>query len=224
MRRKAPEATRAAILEAAFRAFCEQGYEATTVAQLLRESGLSKGAFYHHFESKEEVLDAVIERITEGALAQVTAQVDAAGEDALAQLECFVSASRRWRSENVPALRMLLPLVQRSDAAVLLDKLHRRALDATTPLLAGVLRRGVEDGVFDVPDPVETARQLLQLGQLVGRDQARDLQRGATKAILARADAYLLHVERVVGIDDGSLSRPSRHLVTKLTRALRSDA
>ncbi|MGY6496949.1 MAG: TetR/AcrR family transcriptional regulator [Microcella sp.] len=53
---------RDAIVEAAFRLFLERGYEATSLARILQTVPYSKGAVYHHFASKEALLDAVIER------------------------------------------------------------------------------------------------------------------------------------------------------------------
>lgn len=65
------KATRARLLEAARRAFGEHGYDATSIAEILQASGVTKGALYHHFETKaalfEAVLDQVVEEIAETA-------------------------------------------------------------------------------------------------------------------------------------------------------------
>lgn len=54
-----PEATRKAILDTALKLFGERGFHATTVQAITENAGLTKGAFYHHFESKEEVLQHI---------------------------------------------------------------------------------------------------------------------------------------------------------------------
>jgi len=66
-RNKYPEETVQKILETSLRLFVEKGYEKTTVLDIVANlGGLTRGAFYHHFKSKEEVLDAVLkENITE---------------------------------------------------------------------------------------------------------------------------------------------------------------
>ncbi len=53
-------ATRAFLLQIAAEVFAERGYAQTTMAQLIMRSGLSKGAFYFHFSSKEQLALAVI--------------------------------------------------------------------------------------------------------------------------------------------------------------------
>ncbi len=59
-RNKYPEETVQKILDAALKLFLEKGYEETTILDIVNEmGGLTRGAFYHHFKSKEEVLDAL---------------------------------------------------------------------------------------------------------------------------------------------------------------------
>ena len=50
-----------ALAQTAFTLFLNNGYKAATLAELVRQSGLSKGAFYHYFASKKEVYDYVLE-------------------------------------------------------------------------------------------------------------------------------------------------------------------
>lgn len=64
-RNKHPEETVNLILDVAFRLFMEKGYEHTSIQDIINHlGGLSKGAIYHHFKSKEDILVAVTERIT----------------------------------------------------------------------------------------------------------------------------------------------------------------
>ena len=63
-RNKHPEETVNLILEAATRLFMEKGYEHTSIQDIINNlGGLSKGAIYHHFKSKEDILEAVTDRV-----------------------------------------------------------------------------------------------------------------------------------------------------------------
>ena len=63
-RNKYPEETIQKILDASLKLFLEKGYEETTVLDIISEmGGLTRGAFYHHFKSKEEVFDALCEKL-----------------------------------------------------------------------------------------------------------------------------------------------------------------
>lgn len=59
-RSRNPEETRSRLIGAAVRLMLRQGYGATTVDQICEESGLTKGAFFHHFASKEELTRAAV--------------------------------------------------------------------------------------------------------------------------------------------------------------------
>ncbi len=59
-RSRNPEQTRNRLIEAAVRLMLRQGFTATTADQICEESGLSKGAFFHHFQSKEELTRAAV--------------------------------------------------------------------------------------------------------------------------------------------------------------------
>ena len=58
-RNKYPEVTEKAILDTAKRLFLEHGYEHVTLQDIAEACGLTRGAIYHHFHGKEEMLDAV---------------------------------------------------------------------------------------------------------------------------------------------------------------------
>lgn len=55
-------ATTVQILETALQLFCEKGYYATAITEIAKQAGISKGLLYHYFESKEEVLGALVDR------------------------------------------------------------------------------------------------------------------------------------------------------------------
>jgi AcrR family transcriptional regulator len=57
------EATRGALLAAARRLFAERGYEAVSAEEIVRAAGVTRGALYHHFGGKRELLDAVYEQL-----------------------------------------------------------------------------------------------------------------------------------------------------------------
>lgn len=73
------ERTRRRILDAAARTFRERGYAATRLADIAAAAATQAGSLYYHFDSKEELLDAVLERGHSGVAGAVRAQVAALG-------------------------------------------------------------------------------------------------------------------------------------------------
>ena len=61
-RNKYPEQTKESILETATQLFMQKGYEQTNIQDILDVTKLSKGGLYHHFKSKDEILEAVMQK------------------------------------------------------------------------------------------------------------------------------------------------------------------
>ena len=59
MAKKDPRNTRRKIVTTAWKLFYEQGYDSTTVDQIISESGTSKGSFYHYFNGKDALLSSL---------------------------------------------------------------------------------------------------------------------------------------------------------------------
>src|SRR4051812_36064791 len=72
---------REAILDAATRVFAERGYRGATVDAILAAAGLSKGAFYWHFESKEELMRAVLAERVERPVKELIELIRSAAPD-----------------------------------------------------------------------------------------------------------------------------------------------
>ena len=70
--------TRLKLLTAFRQSFLDRGYAATTMKHVLDQTGLSKGALYHHFESKEEIIEALFEHESRTTIERVMARVDPA--------------------------------------------------------------------------------------------------------------------------------------------------
>jgi AcrR family transcriptional regulator len=79
------EATRAALIAAARRLFAESGYAAVGTEEIVRAAGVTRGALYHHFEGKRELLEAAYEQI-EAELTEKIATAALGGDDPMAAL------------------------------------------------------------------------------------------------------------------------------------------
>ncbi len=85
-RRRDPEATRASLVEATVGLILKQGFAATSVGQICGAAGVTRGAFFHHFPSKEAIGRAAVERWGEFGTALYAEAWEDAGADPLAQL------------------------------------------------------------------------------------------------------------------------------------------
>ena len=83
-------ATRDQIVGEADRLFYEQGFEHTSFADIAAAVGISRGNFYHHFKTKDEILSAVIDRRLEATRALLAAWESEADDSPAARIRCFI--------------------------------------------------------------------------------------------------------------------------------------
>lgn len=84
------EASIELLLGAALRLFVSQGYKATNLEQISNAAGLTKGAVYFYFGSKEAVLLEVLKRVREIVVERALAAVQAAGDDPVGRLVAYI--------------------------------------------------------------------------------------------------------------------------------------
>ena len=138
-----------AIRAAAFAQFAERGYPVVTVRDIMKACGLTQGALYNHFKSKDELLHDIIAS-TQGELERVCQQgVAGAGDDPRAKLAAFVRVyvmrHCRRRVEALVANREISWLGAERVADI------RRSRRAIRDILVTILTQGVERGLFDPP-------------------------------------------------------------------------
>jgi hypothetical protein len=93
----------------------------------------------------------------------------------------------------------------------MLRKIQALATSLCVPLLADIIRQGIDEGVFDPPNPEETARLILQLSLTTQgaqlRTQLLEMSEEALGALQQRADLFIEMLERMLGAPNGSVLR-----------------
>jgi len=101
------QATRQRLLESATRLFTERGYEATSIEMVLADTGVSRGALYHHFDGKGSLFTAVLEA-TEARVAAVVAAAAASAAEPLGALRAGCEAWLRLAASDATIRRIVL--------------------------------------------------------------------------------------------------------------------
>jgi AcrR family transcriptional regulator len=108
-RRGRPGYDRRGVLEVAVQAFNEYGYDATSLGTLATRLGLSKSAIYHHFPSKEQLLEAALEEAL-GELEGVLTERDATTGRASDRLVYVLDRAVHVLIDKLPYVTLLLRL------------------------------------------------------------------------------------------------------------------
>lgn len=148
------------LLRAAIELFGEQGYHATTTRHIVNRVGMSTGALYAYFSSKEELLFEICRTGHGSALASLREAVDAS-EDPVEQLAAMVRAFTIWHARFWAVARVVHFELYSLSAPHLEQVLELRR--ETRRLTRDVLERGCEAERLYVPDVAGSARAVLSL-------------------------------------------------------------
>lgn len=189
-----------------------RGYDATTVNDLITAVGISKGAFYHHFSSKDDVLRALVWRMAEQGFATILPLFEREDLTPLEKLKAFFNSGQQYRKENALTLRSIVEVLFREENLRLRLQSAEQMTEIIVPHLGRVLDEGANLGEFEIEDPEETARLVLNLGSLlheafaVALKLAESRKPEAVLLLRKRADSCERAIERLLGIPKYSLS------------------
>lgn len=225
---KHPDIRRAELLDRAAALFLRHGFDNVSLNDIIADAGISKGAFYHWFPSKDALIAALAERSARETFAGVEDAVAARRGDALARLNALLQAGfdvnvKVGGPEQLAAMVSLL----RPDNAQLYGRILAVEEALFRPLLTRLISEGVAAGVFDTFDPEGVADMIYGLAARTNSNildvlQAAD-ESGRQRAIDCLITRFRLHglaVDRILGLPDGSVATPTRAQVEAMVMAL----
>lgn len=161
-RNKYPEVTVERILDVSQRLFLEKGYENTTIQDIVDElGGLTKGAVYHHFKSKEEIMDAVGDRMffSNNPFEAVRGRTDLNGLQKLRE-------AVRLNQSDQERVRLTAQSIPIAKSPRLLQEMIVSNRKVLTPYFLELIEEGNRDGSMHTNYPREIAELLPLLTSL----------------------------------------------------------
>jgi len=225
---KHPDIRRGELLDRASALFVEQGYDNVSLNDLIADAGVSKGAFYHWFPSKDALIAALAERSARDQFAVVEDTLAQSTGDAFDRLNAVLQAGfdvkmNMGTPERLAAMVSLL----RPENAHLYGRIVTVEETLFRPLLTRLISDGVAEGVFDTFDPEGVADMILGLAARIntnilevfgaGDESARN---HAIDLLTTRLKLHGLAIDRILGLPDGSITALTRDQVKTMVAAL----
>lgn len=159
-RNKYPEQTQERIVDASIKLFIEKGYEQTTIQDILDALNLSKGGLYHHFKSKEEILEAVKQKRAQYAADMLYDLIqNTKAKNAKEKLKIILyhlgTDTKTHTFDTVLAS-------QANNPHFVIGALQN-AVNRDAPIIAKLIEDGVKDGSLQTTQPVLCAEIFLLL-------------------------------------------------------------
>ena len=195
------------ILDAAEELFVTKGYEKTSTGDILDRVGIARGTLYYHFKSKEDILDALIERVNASLIAGAK---KAAQDRSLPVVERIIRTimSLNVDSGEATSGHEVLQEVHKPQNALMHQKMQQSLLDGVVPVLAGLVEEGNARGVFHTEYPLETTEMLILYSVTVFDD--RFMQ--TPEQLAGRVRAFIRNTEILLGAEKGSMTAPMTQL------------
>ena len=192
---KTAEERKNEILDVAEQLFVKNGYDNTSTNDIIKVIGIARGTLYHHFASKEEILDATIMRITE----QMTAKAALIAKDKSIPLLERVTAVVLSMNVDSDIGQEVLNVIHRPQNALFHQKAQQLSIERIVPIIADLIKEGIEEGLFDTKYPDDAAEMIIVYTNEVFEQDGNDSQ---------KITAFIYHAERILGAKEGSLMAP----------------
>lgn len=206
-------ARRGEILDSALRLMHDKGYQAMTIQDVLDDLRMSKGALYHYFDSKQALLEGIVESMGQSGATALQAVVDS-DLGALEKLHAYFAASNAWKAEHAAEVATAMRLWRHENNSLLRQKMSQEAMRTNTPALEAIITQGCREGAFDTEHPHEAAVIIAGMGlqladaiiDAINADgsEVLDFRGRSVGSVIA---AYTDAIERILGAPADSLTR-----------------
>lgn len=208
-----PQERKGQIIQTSLQLFAVKGYENTTVNNIIEGAGISKGGFYHHYNSKEALLEDIAQMLI-GDMAVIFEEVVA--RDDLSALEKTNEYIRRvcaYKDDKVIEVAAFLSELYSGGKNVLLEsKIYDFARKHVAPVMKQIILQGVEEGSFKTEFPEEAAETYVKLF-IMQQQEITDLFYEALherdeeilKTIKRKYKFFQKLLEDILGLEKGSL-------------------
>lgn len=196
---KEAEERKQEILDAAEKLFGIKGFDNTSTGDILDAVGIARGTLYYHFKSKEEILDSVIERMT-NRLMQNAKEIVRNKE--LPVLERFTKAIMSLNVESEIGYEVM-EQVHRPQNALMHQKMQMTLLAGINPIFTELVEEGIEQEICHTPYP-ESVVEMTMLYANTAFDEL-NITGLSPEQREKKIAGFIYNVERLMGMKEGSL-------------------
>lgn len=188
------------ILDAAAILFEEKGYDGTSTNDILDAVGIARGTLYHHFKSKEDIMDGLIARQMETI---VSAAQNLAEDKNIPVEERMVRTILSLNvSEDKDGSKTMIEHLHKPQNALMHQKTNQIMMQRIPPILAGIIEDGIADGLFRTPYPLECMELTFVYLKTISDDGVFELSQ---EQLFARIKAFFYHLEKLLDVEQGRL-------------------
>ena len=192
------------ILDVAEELFVTKGYDKTSTNDILDRIGIARGTLYYHFRSKEDILNAMIERINTSLIARAQT---IASDASIPVIDRFVMTIAGLKVDSEIG-QEIIDQVHKPQNALMHQKMQKNLIEGIVPVIVRLVEEGKSQGIFNMNYPAETIEMLILYSGTVFDDGYDQPGERADK----RIEAFLYNTERLLGAKAGSVQKAMSRL------------
>ena len=192
------------ILDVAEELFVTKGYDKTSTNDILDRIGIARGTLYYHFKSKEDILNAMIERINTSLIARAQT---IASDASIPVIDRFVITIAGLKVDSEIG-QEIIDQVHKPQNALMHQKMQKNLIEGIVPVIVRLVEEGKSQGIFNMNYPAETIEMLILYSGTVFDDGYDQPGERADK----RIEAFLYNTERLLGAKEGSVQKAMSRL------------
>ncbi|MEK3903949.1 TetR/AcrR family transcriptional regulator [Paenibacillus sp. FSL R7-0179] len=196
---KEAEARRNEILDAAAELFGQKGFDGTSTGDILGKVGIARGTLYYHFKSKEDIMDALIER-TNATILHAAQQV--AEDKSIPVIDRILRVVMALNISSGDSSTEIMEHIHKPQNALMHQKVQKAVIRSVPPILASIISEGIEQGIFNTPYPYECMEMVVVYATTIFDNDMVDM---TEEERMSRVLAFIANVERLLGAGSGSL-------------------
>ena len=185
------------ILDAAEKLFGAKGFDHTSTNDILNEIGIARGTLYYHFKSKEDILDAMIERITRQLIAKAT---DIVQKKEIPVLQRLTMTIMTLNVNNELGLEVMQQ-VHKPQNALMHQKMQETLLSGVNPLITGLIEEGIQQDIFRTDYPAEAVEMTMLYSSTAFDSMTVYTEEERQRKIVA----FIYNLEQLLGMEHGSM-------------------
>ncbi|MBO4376633.1 MAG: TetR/AcrR family transcriptional regulator [Lachnospiraceae bacterium] len=201
---KEAEERRNEILDVAEKLFIEKGFDAASTNDILAVIGIARGTLYYHFKSKEEILDAIIERIVDRTVGKAK---DIASDKSIPTLKRLTMALMALNLDDGNS-RFVIDEIHKPQNALMHQKSQEMIALKINPIITGIVKDGIKEGLFNTDYP-EEAVEMAMLYSGITFDGLNEME---TEERIKKITGFVYNTERLLGAKKGLLMKPIMQL------------
>ena len=198
------------IIDTAQNLFLQKGYLDTSVRDIVNKVGIAKGTFYHYFSSKEQLMKEMVDRIIDQSV-KIYSSIEESDEMTfLEKINSIFEKMWYWKMGN-KELTVIKSFLQKNNSNNdIWLYLRKSSVQDLSPILAELIKGGVDNGDFINDYPLETAEiiinLILDLKVTIGRTLKDNRDKNIISELIQRKiEAYNYSIERIMGVEPGSI-------------------